>query len=164
MCHQSVGLVAHEIEAIGIPTVGLTSARTITARVLQPRAVFLDVPLGHTSGPPDDREMQRHIVCRALELATEMKVPGTIVDLDLRWRHDDWKSNPLSWNRAREDEGPSRSTADAPRRTVDTRTPRVEEPQYQHDEDRLAAEAVDPDEQCRTCIGLQPTTEPQPTE
>ena len=120
--------------------------------------MFLDVPLGHTSGPPDDRDMQRHIVCRALELATEMMVPATIEDLDLRWRHDDWKSNPLSWNRKREDAGPDRATSGGasgvPSKTVDNRTPRLDVPQYQTDDDRRAAAAVDPDEQCLTCIGL----------
>lgn len=107
--------------------------------------------------------MQRHIVCRALELATEMMVPATIEDLDLRWRHDDWKSNPLSWNRKREDAGPDRTSSgaasDRSSKTVDTRTPRLGEPQYQTDADRVAAEAVDPDEQCLTCIGLQPTAD-----
>jgi hypothetical protein len=133
----------------------LTSARTITERVRQPRAVFLDVPLGHTSGPPGDREMQRHVVCRALELATEMMVPPTIENLDLRWHHDDWKSKPLSWNRTREDAGPAAESG-ASSKTLDTRTPRTDEPQYQTDEDRRAAVAVDPDQQCLTCIGLQP--------
>ena len=154
MCHQSVGLIAQEIEATGIPTIGLTSARTITERLSQPRAVFLDVPLGHTAGPADDRDMQRHIVCRALELGSEMMVPGTIADLDLRWRHDDWKSNPLSWNRRREDAGPDRAGSGSGSGTVDSRTPRRDVPQYQTDDDRRAAEAVDPDEQCLTCIGL----------
>jgi hypothetical protein len=101
--------------------------------------------------------MQRYIVCSALELGAEMMVPATIVDLDLRWRHDEWKLRPLSWNRAREDAGPATPTPSTARAAApaDTRTPRLDVPQYQTDDDRRAAEAVDHEQQCLTCIGLQ---------
>jgi hypothetical protein len=114
--------------------------------------VFLDAPLGHTSGPPDDAAMQRHIVRRALELGVEMTTPGTIDELDLRWHHDDWKSAPLSWSR-RGDAGRGTDRG-APAKSGDSRTERSSTPQYQSDADRLAAEALDCDEQCRTCLGL----------
>ena len=115
--------------------------------------------------------MQRHIVCRALELGAEMMVPATIVDLDLRWRHDEWKSRPLSWNRAREDAGsaaPTKTSSTSTPRAAepaDTRTPRLDVPQYQTDDDRRAAEAVDHEQQCLTCIGLQHPNRPiEPTD
>lgn len=136
MCHQSVGLIARHLEAAGFPTVGLTSARTITARVNPPRATFLDAPLGHTSGPPGAADVQRAIVRRSLELAVSMSTPGTIVDLDLRWHHDDWKEDPLGWSR-RNEHGGGLVTDRAAR--GDARTARSDVPHYQSVADRLAA-------------------------
>ena len=54
MCHQTVGLIARQAEAAGIPTLSLSCARDITAAVNPPRATYLDWPLGHTSGRPHD--------------------------------------------------------------------------------------------------------------
>jgi D-proline reductase (dithiol) PrdB len=53
-CHQSVGLIARAIEALGIPTIALTSCRDITVKVRPPRACFLDYPLGNNAGIPHD--------------------------------------------------------------------------------------------------------------
>jgi len=141
VCHQSVGLIARHLETAGFPTIGLTSARTITKRVNPPRAVFLDAPLGHTSGPPGAPEVQRRIVRSALEYGVTMHEPGTIVDLDLRWHHDDWKGDPLGWSRRRENS----PAADPPAHSGDTRTARSSTPRYQTDADRRAAEATDRD-------------------
>lgn len=150
MCHQSIGLIARRLEAAGFPTIGITSARTITAAVKPPRSVFFDAPLGHTAGPPHDPARQREIVRSALDLGVAISEPGDIVDLELRWHHDDWKSAPLEWSRRGEEE-PKSGPRSGP---ADTRTARSPSPQYQNEADRHAAESVDPDEQCRTCIGI----------
>jgi hypothetical protein len=132
-------MIAGQVEHAGFPTNGLTSARTITARVNPPRSVFLDAPLGHTSGPPEAPEIQRSIVEQALDLAVSMTRPGTITDLDLRWHTDDWKSTPLGWSRRNEDgERPPGSGSDSSR--GDSRTARSDVPRYQFEADRLAAE------------------------
>jgi hypothetical protein len=112
--------------------------------------VFFDAPLGHTAGPPHDAARQREIVRSALQLGVTITEPGDIVDLELRWHHDDWKSDPLGWSRRGEGEHDSRPSG----RNADTRTARRPSPQYQNDADREAAESLDRDEQCRTCIGL----------
>jgi hypothetical protein len=111
--------------------------------------VFLDVPLGHTTGGPADPDMQRQILTDGLTAGAEIDVSGTIVDLDYRWRDDDWKADPLSWSRRRQDSG-----ATGRRSGGDTRTGRSAEPVYQHDDDRQAAEATEWDEQCLVCLGL----------
>jgi hypothetical protein len=67
VCHQSVGLIAREVEAAGIPTLCMTSAYDITQAVNPPRAVFLNYPLGHQTGKPDDSANQRAIVLAALK-------------------------------------------------------------------------------------------------
>lgn len=129
---------------------GFTSARTITASANQPRAVFVDLPLGHTTGLPGDAEGQRRILVDGLRAAEAMTVPGTIVDLPYRYVDDDWKANPLGWSRKRQDGGgtPARESGG------DSRTPRSPDPVWQSEADRAAAEAVPWDDQCRVCIGL----------
>jgi hypothetical protein len=155
VCHQSVGLIARHLEAAGFPTIGLTSARTITARANPPRSVFVDAPLGHTAGPPDDNDTQRTIVDSALRRGFDMTVPGAITDLDLRWGHDDWKDDPLAWSRRRESRHSAADTdIEDGSRTSDSRTARSPDPQYQSPDDRRAAETVDPAIHRRTSIGV----------
>ena len=63
-----MSLVARHLEAEGLPTVILASARDITASAFPPRAVFLNYPLGNTAGRPFDPENQRAVVGAALDL------------------------------------------------------------------------------------------------
>lgn len=134
MCHQSVGLIARALEAAGIPTVSLTSAWSITAGVNPPRAAFVDYPLGHTSGQPFDVVNQCRIVSAALRLLVEATEPGTMVDLGEQWGSDDWRADPLGNGRN------------------DSRTPRLETPQYQTADDaRLTAERLGEEVACAAC-------------
>jgi hypothetical protein len=133
VCHQSVGLIARRLEAEGIPTVTLSSARTITASVRPPRSVFVDFPLGHTAGPPDDRVTQAAIVGAALDCLESAARPGSIVDLGLAW------PGGSAWK------GPD---------AEDTRKDRDGAPQYQSDADRVAAEEVHRAGGCHSCVGI----------
>ena len=89
MCHQSVGLIAREVEAAGIPTLCMTSAYDITQAVNPPRAVFLNYPLGHQTGKPDDSANQRAIVLAALNAFETISKPGTIIELPYVWDAND---------------------------------------------------------------------------
>jgi hypothetical protein len=89
VCHQSVGLIAREVEAAGIPTLCMTSAYDITQAVNPPRAVFLDYPLGHQTGKPDNPANQRAIVLAALNAFETISKPGTIVELPYVWDAND---------------------------------------------------------------------------
>ena len=89
MCHQSVGLIAREVEAAGIPTLCMTSAYDITQAVNPPRAVFLNYPLGHQTGKPDDSANQRAIVLAALNAFETIRKPGTIIELPYVWDAND---------------------------------------------------------------------------
>jgi hypothetical protein len=111
--------------------------------------VFVDLPLGHTTGLPHDVDGQRRILTEGLTAAHALTSPG-IVDLPYRYVDDDWKASPLSWSRRRQDDGRSSTSAG------DTRTARSPEPQYQGEDDRAAAEAVTWDDQCQVCVGLEP--------
>jgi len=118
-----VSLAARHLEALGIPTLCLGSALDILEAGAPPRAVFVDYPLGHSTGKPFDRADQARVLRAALSAFETIKSPGTIVHLSSDWPDDGW----------REAAGSTRGD--------DTRMPRDTTPQYQTDEDRRLAEA-----------------------
>ena len=85
------------VEGVGIPTVEICSARDIMASVRPPRAVFVNFPLGHQTGKPFDRGLQRAIVVAALEMLRSATEPGTIADLPYVWRggDDSWQESAV---------------------------------------------------------------------
>jgi D-proline reductase (dithiol) PrdB len=88
-----VGLIARTLEEAGIPTTTVSAARDITAAVKPPRAVFVNFPLGHTTGAPLDAPLQTAIVRAALDRLVEAKEPGVILDLPCVWPADPaWES------------------------------------------------------------------------
>lgn len=91
----------------------MTSALDITQSVMPPRAVFLNFPLGHQTGPPDQPDLQRRIVTDAMRAFETINTPGTIVELPYVWDANDrsWEERDYTkgWMPAR----PSRDAADA---------------------------------------------------
>ena len=139
-----MGLIAREIESRGIPTVTLTSAWSITQRVNPPRAVFVDFPLGHTAGKPNDAGLQRSILRDALAALVQTTRPGTITPLAYTWSEDDsWKDRAMRPQAT----GPGRAQA-----ARDDRVERHADPQYQHPEDRVLAET---NQRCPGCMWLE---------
>lgn len=69
MCHQSVGLVAREIESRGIRTVLVGHFPHLAERIRPPRMFITDTPLGETFSKAYDFEMHHQIVHEALEFA-----------------------------------------------------------------------------------------------
>lgn len=113
-----MGLIARALEKVGIATVSLTSAWTITASANPPRAAFTDFPLGNTAGPPNEPAVQKEIVRKTLELVESVSEPGTIVPVGDGW--------PVEWK-------------DEARELRDHRTVRESSPQYERDSDRESA-------------------------
>lgn len=139
MCHQSVGLIAREVEARGIPTLSMSSAYSITRAVNPPRAVYLDYPLGHTSGKPLDQHNQLAIMRDTLAAFAAINSPGEIHHLAYEWQTDhSWKDRVMR---------PRGKVASQARE--DNRVERFDSPQYQHPNDELAA-----DLDCPTCVFL----------
>jgi hypothetical protein len=103
----------------------MASARDIIAAANPPRAVFVDYPLGHTTGRPFRTEEQLAITRAGLQAVESITEPGTIVELEYRW--DDCEA----W-RAVAVDGPM----------GDVRQPRDLEPRYQEEADRVAAEGI----------------------
>jgi hypothetical protein len=140
-----VCLIARQLEAAGIPTVTLTSARDITAAANPARAVFVDYPLGHTAGRVDETDLNRSIVSAAMAQVSQATEPGTIVDLTLRWADtDDWKDSVMRVS----------TSSSGKKSTVDDRVARLDTPQYQTAYDAEAAAAAHDGEPCLVCAGI----------
>jgi hypothetical protein len=114
-----VSLAARHLESLGIPTLCLGSALDILEAGAPPRAVFLDYPLGHSTGKPFDRADQARVLRAALGAFDS---PGGIVRLEAAWGDDAWRA------------------AAGATRGDDTRMPRDTSPQYQTEDDRRLAE------------------------
>jgi hypothetical protein len=87
-----VSLVARHLEAGGISTVIIGSARDVVEHCGVPRFLFTDFPLGNPCGRPWDAEMQRRIVGLALDLLESATAPRTTVQAPFVWSEDpSWK-------------------------------------------------------------------------
>lgn len=129
-----MGLIARALEAEGIPTLCMGSALSIMEAVRPPRGVFVDFPLGHTSGKPFDTAQQDDLLARTLQAFERIRTPGEIVRFDDCWADDDaWKLPVLHPD-------------------GDDRSERRDTPQYQLDADREAAEASLRTDGCPTCV------------
>jgi len=87
-----VSLVARQLEAAGIPTLVIGSARDIVEECGVARFLFTDFPLGNPCGVPYDRTMQRAIAGQGLDLLESANLPRTTVQSPFRWSEDtSWK-------------------------------------------------------------------------
>lgn len=124
----------------------MTSALSITRSVGAPRAAFLDFPLGHTTGKPHDRALQRAILLDALAAFHALDTPGAVKVLPYRWSDDEsWRRHPLGGG-AGDRDGPGGG---------DFRVERHATPQYQSDADRLEAERRHAAGGCGQCVGAE---------
>ena len=73
MCHQTVGLIAGELERRGIATTSVTMLREVTWKVKTPRALAVPYALGYPLGKPDDTALQTRILRAAFAL---LDAPG----------------------------------------------------------------------------------------
>ena len=60
-------------------------------KVKPPRAAFLNFPLGHQCGKPDDVDLQTTILKSTLDILTNASTPGDLVDLPFEW------DQPYEW-------------------------------------------------------------------
>lgn len=81
--------MARVFEEAGLPTVSMSSALDITSLVKPPRALFVNFPLGHQCGKPDDPAGQRTILREALGLLETATKRGTLLHVPVHWREDD---------------------------------------------------------------------------
>ena len=60
--------LAHVFEAAGLPTIVLASMKEVAERMMPPRTLYCEFPLGRPLGRPDDVELQLDVLNRALAL------------------------------------------------------------------------------------------------
>jgi hypothetical protein len=80
MCHQTVGLIAGELERRGIATTSVTMLREVTLKVRTPRALAVPYALGYPLGKPDDPALQTRILRAAFALLDAPGPPPVLVD------------------------------------------------------------------------------------
>jgi hypothetical protein len=89
-----VSLVARHLEAHGIATVILGSARDVIEHCSVPRFVFTDFPLGNPCGKPYNLAMQHAIVGMGLDLLESARAPRTTVQTPYIWSEDQfWRDD-----------------------------------------------------------------------
>ncbi len=87
-----MSLVARHLEAEGIATVVVGSARDIVEQCGVARFLFSDFPLGNPCGHPWNRDMQRASMGMALDLLESARTPRTTVQTPFVWSEDEsWK-------------------------------------------------------------------------
>jgi hypothetical protein len=105
VCHQTLALVAGQLEANGIATVVLGCAKDIVEHVGVPRFVFSDFPLGNAAGRPHDVASQDATLELALALLESAPSPRTTVWSPLRWSESAaWKLDYCNVERLSADE------------------------------------------------------------
>jgi len=84
-CHRSVGNLAREIEARGVPTIIISASPAATESVRPPRAMtFEGAEIGRIVGRAGQRELHRKVVRAALEMFTHDTPPGLVVTKSIR--------------------------------------------------------------------------------
>ena len=87
-----MSLVARYLEANGIPTVMIATARDIVETCGVPRLLFVDFPLGNPCGVPFDVDMQSDILGLALDMLETAEAPRTTVVAPYTWpAGEQWK-------------------------------------------------------------------------
>ena len=113
VCHQSLSLVAQQLERDGIPTVVLGAAKDIVEHVGVPRFAFSDVPLGNAAGRPFDVASQQLALESAFRLLECAAGPRSTWQTAVRWNGENhsWKCDFM--NTANLDAERARASFDA---------------------------------------------------
>ena len=81
MCNQTVGLVAAELERMGISTVVVNLLRVVTEKVRPPRALYVPFRHGYPLDSPNAPQKQLAVLAAALSLFENRELePPAIVD------------------------------------------------------------------------------------
>ena len=92
ICHQSQSLLARYLEAAGISTVVMGTAKDIVEYCGVPRLLFSDFPLGNAAAKPNDVVSQDLNFQLALHLLESAPAPRTTIQSPLRWSDNaSWK-------------------------------------------------------------------------
>ena len=105
ICHQSQSLLARSLEAAGISTVVMGTAKDIVEYCGVPRFLFSDFPLGNAAARPNDSDSQMFTFELALRLLESAPAPRTTVQSPLIWSTDpSWKLDYANLDRLSSEE------------------------------------------------------------
>jgi D-proline reductase (dithiol) PrdB len=85
LCHQTLGIVARELEMRGIPTMLISVDRAITDKVRPPRTAYYAGEIGSVAGKPNWKQFQLRILDEALRWTETFDQPTSrklVVDLE----------------------------------------------------------------------------------
>ncbi|NKB32132.1 MAG: hypothetical protein GKR91_03445 [Pseudomonadales bacterium] len=89
-----MSLVARHLEANGIPTLIIGSARDIVEHCGVPRFLYTDFPLGNPCGKPYDHDMQLSIISQAIALLRTATTANTTEKAPYIWSADNsWRDD-----------------------------------------------------------------------
>lgn len=119
-----MSLISRHLEANGMPTVIIGSARDVVEHCAVARFLFVDFPLGNPCGKPWDGAMQKRIARQALRLFETAPGPLTTEQSPERWGSDAWRHAYLAVTDANRAE--LARNGEVRRRQRQTRAPRPE--------------------------------------
>lgn len=91
LCHQTLGIIAREIENQGIPTMLLSVDPAMTDKVRPPRTAYYSGEIGATVGKPNWHQYQLRVLDEALRWTETFDQPGSrklVVDLETETEQD----------------------------------------------------------------------------
>lgn len=91
-----MGLLAREIEASGVTTVGLALVKEVAVAARAPRFLYLHWPFGHALGEPGNAAQQRTVLHDMFSMAVTAQRPGSVIDLPYRWRREVYRET-IDW-------------------------------------------------------------------
>jgi D-proline reductase (dithiol) PrdB len=77
LCHQTLGIVARELEKIGIPTVMISVDRALTDQIRPPRTAYYAGEFGSVAGKPNWKQFQTRILDESLRWIESFDQPGS---------------------------------------------------------------------------------------
>lgn len=78
-------VLARILEAAGVSTVMVTNMPFWSERVGAPRSLAVEFPFGHILGQAHNRELQRRVILKALEVLERAEGPGAISHFQEPW-------------------------------------------------------------------------------
>lgn len=77
LCHQTLGIVARQLEKNGIPTIMISVDRALTDRVRPPRTAYYAGEFGMVAGKPNWKQFQTRILDESLRWIESFDQPGS---------------------------------------------------------------------------------------
>ena len=78
-------VLARIFENAGMSTIMVTNMPFWAEKVGTPRTLAVEFPFGHILGQPHNKEQQRRVILKALEVLETAETPGRIVHFQEKW-------------------------------------------------------------------------------